>query len=234
MAAFRDLLLAHALRFERPERSPYDAAAGRRLLLAFVLVGLVIHPGLTALLRFFGLAGAPWAGPGIVVALLLAVVLLVRGIGLSGESIGLHRWSRWTPRERLYLASVAPIAIPAFAFVFREHLARLIEVHGWVGLLALSVPIGLLWGIVQELVYRGLLQTELTRRSGGGVLVTNLLFTFGPLHANYYGLGSESGPRWGMFAAIFAIGFFFGLLYRRSGNLWLPAILHGLWPLNMA
>lgn len=31
-----------------------------------------------------------------------------------------------------------------------------------------------------------------------------------------------------MFAAIFAIGLFFGVLYRRSGNLWLPASFHAV------
>jgi membrane protease YdiL (CAAX protease family) len=66
-----------------------------------------------------------------------------------------------------------------------------------------------------------------------GVLIANLVFTFGPLHFNYFGLGTDAGPRWGMFGAIFVIGQFFGLVYQRSGNLWIPALLHGLWPLNM-
>ena len=234
MSSFRDVIAAQALKFERPERAPYDAAAGQRLLLAFVLVGLVVYPALGALARVVGFAGAPWVGPAIVVTLLLAVLLLMRGVvGLSGGAIGLHRWGMWTPRERIYLWTVVPIAIPVFGFVFRGHFARLAEVHGWVGLFALSIPVGLLWGMVQEFIYRGLLQTELTRRFGSGVLLTNLLFTFGPLHANYYNLGADAGPRWGMFATIFGIGLFFGLLYRRSGNLWLPAVLHGLWPLNM-
>jgi len=225
---------AHALRFERPERAPYDAAAGRRLLLAFVLVGLIVQPALGALTRLVGFAGTPWVGPAIVVTLLLAILLLMRRfVGLNVGTIGLQRWSRWTPRERIYLWTVVPIAAPVFGFVFRDHFAQLVDVHGWAGLLALSIPTGLLWGMVQEFIYRGLLQTELTRRSGSGVLLTNLLFTFGPLHANYYNLGSDAAPHWGMFATIFGIGLFFGVLYRRSGNLWLPAILHGLWPLNM-
>jgi len=98
------------------------------------------------------------------------------------------------------------------------------------------VPTGLLWGIVQELIYRGLLQTELVRRLGSitGVVIANLVFTFGPLHFNYFGLGTDSGPRWGMFAAIFGIGLLFGLIYRRSGNLWIPALMHGIWPLNIS
>ena len=34
-------------------------------------------------------------------------------------------------------------------------------------------------------------------------------------------------------AAVFGIGLFFGIVYYRSGNLWIPAVLHGLWPPNM-
>jgi membrane protease YdiL (CAAX protease family) len=42
----------------------------------------------------------------------------------------------------------------------------------------------LLWGFYQEVMYRGILQTELVRRWGPlwGILVSNSLFTFGPLH----------------------------------------------------
>jgi hypothetical protein len=97
-----------------------------------------------------------------------------------------------------------------------------------------SVLTGFAWGVVQEFLYRGWLQTELTRRFGGmpGLLVANLVFTFGPLHLDHV-LGPH-GPSWGTLAAIFGIGLLFGLIYRRSGNLWIPALLHGLWPLNMS
>jgi membrane protease YdiL (CAAX protease family) len=160
----------------------------------------------------------------------------MRFVRSSGGVIGLHPWREWTPRERLYLLTVAPLAIVVFGILFREHFVRLAEASGWARLLLLSVPTGVLWGIVQELIYRGLLQTELVRRLGSvpGVLAANLVFTFGPLHFNYFGLGTNTGPNWGMFAAIFGIGLFFGLVYQRSGNLWIPAVLHGLWPLNMS
>ena len=31
-----------------------------------------------------------------------------------------------------------------------------------------------------------------------------------------------------IFAAIFAIGLFFGVLYKRSGNLWIVAVFHAI------
>jgi len=234
--AFRDLISAHLLRFERPERAPFDAVTGTRLLMAFMLVGLVLQPGLRAVSGFAGLVGALWLRPAIVVTLTVAVVFVMRALVRSPVSvIGLHRWGAWTPRERIYFLTVVPLAAVAFTIVFRQHLAHLAETHGPVYLLALTVPTGLLWGMVQEFIYRGVLQTELVRRLGGvaGVLLTNLVFTFGPLHFNYFGIGTNTGPRWSMFVAIFSIGLLFGILYRRSGNLWIPAVLHGLWPLNM-
>ena len=57
-----------------------------------------------------------------------------------------------------------------------------------------------------------------------GILASNLLYTFGPLHA-YHLAGPSPAP---MFAAIFAIGLFFGVLFARSGNLWLPGVFHGI------
>ncbi len=232
----RDLIAAHTLQFERPERAPCDEKTGLRLLLAFVLVGLVIHPALQALARAAGPTDVYWARPAIVVALLVTVILVMVGfVRSSGGIIGLHPWKEWTPRERIYVLTVIPLATVVFGFMFREHFERLAGINGWTRVLLLTVPTGLLWGFVQELIYRGLLQTELVRRLGpvAGVLIANLVFTFGPLHFNYFGLGTDAGPRWGMFGAIFVIGQFFGLVYQRSGNLWIPALLHGLWPLNM-
>ena len=232
----RDVIAAQILQFDHSRRSTYDPAAGGRLLLCFVAVGLILQPGLRVLVRALGLAGERWIALAMVLVLLVAVLVGVRRIaGLGLESIGLHPWAAWTLRERIYLLTVGPIAAVAFSIVFRDHFALLARTHGWRDLFLLTVPTGVLWGMAQEFIYRGLLQTELARRLGGvaGVLVANLVFTFGPLHFNHFGIGADAGPRWGVFAAIFGIGLFFGILYRRSGNLWIPALLHGIWPLNM-
>jgi uncharacterized protein len=232
----RDLIAAHLLRFERPMRGSYEPATGARLLLAFVLVGWVLHPALLWVAGRFDHGQLDWVRPAIVLTLLAGVVVaMVTLVRADRGTIGLHPWRAWTPRERIYLLTVVPLAVVAFSIVFREHFARLVAIHGWFGWLAVSVPVAFLWGVVQELIYRGLLQTELVRRLGSvaGVLLANLAFTFGPLHYRYFGIGTNHPPRWDMFGAIFGIGLLFGILYRRSGNLWIPAILHGLWPLNM-
>ncbi|HET9328395.1 MAG TPA: CPBP family intramembrane glutamic endopeptidase [Candidatus Eisenbacteria bacterium] len=218
-------------------RDSYDDSAGGRLLVLFVIVGLVLQPGLKALARTVGLGGQDWIPLLIIIVLAAAAILGVRLFARARlGAIGLHRWAEWTLREKLYLWTVTPLAAVAFSIVFRDHLARLVAVHGWSGFFLLTLPTGLLWGAIQEFLYRGLLQTELVRRLGAiaGVLIANLVFCFGPLHFYHLRLGTGEAPRWGMLAAIFGIGLFFGILYRRSGNLWLPAIFHGIWPPNLS
>lgn len=81
----------------------------------------------------------------------------------------------------------------------------------------------MIWGFYQEFLYRGMLQTELVRRWGArtGILVSNLIFTFGPLHAYHFRAARVNPSHLWIFAATFAIGLFFALIFRRSGNLWI-------------
>jgi hypothetical protein len=232
---FADSLRAHALRFENTLRPRYASEAGLRVVVAFVVVAGGVFYALRMALDAAGAAGSPSARLGFVLALLVAFVVAQRWIvRLPFAGFGLRAWPAWTRRERLYLFQVAPLAAIAFAIVFQGHLRKLLELHGPVGFVVFAVLTGVLWGMVQELLYRGWLQTELTRRFGSiaGLLVANLVFTFGPLHMNY--LTVAGGPHWGMLGAIFGIGLLFGVIYLRSGNLWIPAVLHGLWPLNMS
>jgi membrane protease YdiL (CAAX protease family) len=99
----------------------------------------------------------------------------------------------------------------------------------WWRPVAIVVFINFVWGFHQELVYRGILQTELVRRWGAllGILVSDLLFALGPLHF-YHFSGRAPGQALLMFTGIFLIGLFFGVLFKRSGNLAMVGILHGL------
>jgi len=234
-ALLEESLRAHVLMFETPLAPTYGNAVGIRMLVAF----LVVAVGLFFVLRFLagaaGLRGAPVANLGFVVALLAAFIVAQRAfVRVPMAAVGLRRFADWKLRERLYFFEVVPLATVVFAIVFHRHLLALLELHGVGGFLLFSILTGLLWGMVQEFLYRGWLQTELTRRFGTivGLLVANVAFTFGPLHLNY--LIAPGGVRWGGLAAVFGIGLFFGIVYYRSGNLWIPAVLHGLWPPNMA
>jgi membrane protease YdiL (CAAX protease family) len=58
-----------------------------------------------------------------------------------------------------------------------------------------------------------------------GIVIGNLLYTFGPLHFYYF---FQVPVPVAMLAAIFAIGLFFAIVFHRSGNLWIVAVFHGL------
>ncbi len=226
---------AHALSFETPLAPTYGDAAGIRMLVAFLVIGVGM---LLAMRLVFGAAdvrGFPAANFSFVVALLAAFVVTQRTfVHVPMADVGLRRFADWTRRERLFFLQAVPIASVLFAIVFGDHLLALLKQHGFAGFLLFSVLTGLMWGMVQEFLYRGWLQTELTRRFGAaaGLLAANAVFTFGPLHFN--DLVDPAGVRWSGLAAVFGIGLFFGFIYYRSGNVWIPAVLHGLWPPNMS
>jgi membrane protease YdiL (CAAX protease family) len=215
-------LRGHLFLFDRRPAPAYGEAGGARLLLtAVVLEGVRL-----AALRWLHPAIPLWA----LVPLLLAFALLsVRlGAGLMFSQIGLRPWREWTTTERSYFLQVIVIANVVFPVVLaaplRDGLAR--PGVAWT-LWSVFVPY-LFFGFYQELVYRGMLQLELTRRWGAfaGILVANALYTFGPLHSHYF--ASRASLAVPMFAAIFAIGLIFGVLFRRSGNLWIVAVMHAI------
>jgi uncharacterized protein len=229
-----DTARAHAMQFDRPRPPVHGSAVGTRMMAAFLAVGVGLFYGLRWAIDAAGFRGLPGTNLAFVLALLLAFALAQRlFVRAPFSGIGLRGFAQWTRLERLYAFQVIPLALVMFAFVFREHLLELIERHGAVGFLIFPVLTGLLWGMAQEFIYRGWLQTELVRCFGPitGVFGANVAFAFGPLHFNYF--AGDGGVQWGGLAAVFGIGLIFGIVYRRSGNLWIPAVLHGLWPPNM-
>jgi len=147
--------------------------------------------------------------------------------GVKLSQIGLYRWREWSTTEKSYFIQVLLIANAIFSILFASRLKMIFadpSLRGRAGVVAVTY---LLWGFYQEVIYRGILQSELVRRWGAwpGILVSNLLYTFGPLH--FYHFSAASNPLL-MFLGIFAIGLFFGVLFRRSGNLWIVGIFHGL------
>jgi len=230
LASWRSLvphLQGHVLRFDPAPRETYSPASGRRLLLTVALVDGLLGPRLH-LSRFLGLPPVPaWLR----VALLLTLVLaLVRWFAsVRPAQIGLRAWTAWSLSEKTYFVQVFVLANVVFATLFAQPLAALAGNSALWASGAAVLETSLLWGFYQELVYGGLLQTELCRRWGAivGILVANTLFTFGPLHF-YHFLDRSPSAAAGMFAGIFAIGLFFAVLFERSNNLWMVGIFHGL------
>jgi membrane protease YdiL (CAAX protease family) len=212
-------LRGHVLLFDRKPAAQHEASAGTRLLLLVVVLEAV-RLGLT---RFF-YSIVPLL---ILVPLFLACALLaVRfGAGLKLSQIGFRPWHKWTATEKSYFVQLLIIANVVFPLVFAARLQTILsQPYALRVITSVFVPY-FFFGFYQEVVYRGMLQSELVRRWGAfaGILVSNILYTFGPLHWSY------SSP-WAvaMFASTFAIGLFFGVLFRRSGNLWIVAVIHGI------
>jgi membrane protease YdiL (CAAX protease family) len=195
------------------------------LLLIFLVLEGVIGPRLS-LFTWLRLPLPPvWLRVPILLGLALLLVRLVAGLKLS--EIGLYRWREWSATEKSYFGQVFLIANVIFCVLFADRLRIIFAEPFLLGrVLTVFLPY-LLWGFYQEVMYRGILQTELVRRWGSlrGILVSNSLYTFGSLHFYHF---SNTSPALPMFAGIFVIGLFFAVLFRRSGNLWMVAIFHGI------
>ncbi len=212
----------HFLLFDKRSASRWDVATGARLLLIALAVEAIrlvavrsLHPAVPLL---------------IIVPLLLACALgLVRfAAPLKLSRIGLYPWSEWSPVEKSYFIQLLVIANVVFPLIFAGRLRIIFaQASALTTVWSVFVPY-LFFGFYQEVVYRGILQSELVRRWGAfiGILVANIFYTFGPLHWNYF--SAKSSVAFPMFAGIFAIGLFFGILFRRSGNLWIVAMIHGI------
>ena len=212
-------LRGHVLLFDQKPASQHEASAGIRLL--FIVVVLeAVRLGVT---RWF----YPMVPLLVLVPLLLGGALLsVRFVaGLRLSQIGLHPWHKWTATEKSYFVQLLVIANVVFPLLFATHLQTILGQPSALRTVANVFVPYFFFGFYQEVVYRGMLQSELVRRWGAfmGILASNVLYTFGPLHWYYF--SPLAVP---MFASIFAIGLFFGVLFRRSGNLWIVAVIHGI------
>jgi membrane protease YdiL (CAAX protease family) len=203
-------LRGHFLLFDRRPAPTFGADVAVRLLLTAIL------------LEGVRLAAVRWLYPAAPLLLLL-VALLALGLiavpkiaGIRLSALGFRPWREWTTTEKSYFLQVAVMANVIFPVVLGGSVR-------W----TVFVPY-LFFGFYQELVYRGMVQRGLTNRWGTAmaILVANVLYTFGPLHWYYF--ASAPSVAWPMFAAIFAIGLFFGSLYARSGNLWIVAVFHAI------
>ncbi len=215
-------LRGHLLLFERGPVASEIARAGSRLLLAAVVLEIV------------RLAAVRWLYPSIPLWVLLPVLLafalvaLPRVAGVTLVQLGLRPWRDWSVTEKSYFLQVLVIANVVFPIVLAAQIRnRLAQSDMVASLWTVFVPY-LFFGFYQELVYRGAIQTALVHRWGAsiGITLANALYTFGPLHWTYF--ASRASVAVPMFAAIFAIGLYFGVLFRRSGNLWLVACFHAV------
>lgn len=218
----------HLFQFGEQPLPAYDSKAGIRLLLIFLLLEGVVGPRL-AFLQWLGIP-VPVATIRVPILFLLSLVLVRFLAKIELSQIGLDSWTNWTATERWYFIQNLILVNVVFWILLANRLDMLWTHQALWGKAMNIFFVRLLWGFYQEIIYRGLLQTELVRRWGSlvGILVSNLLFTFGPLHFYHFQGVVENLAYFWMFGAIFAIGLFFGVLFKRSGNLWIVGVFHGI------
>jgi uncharacterized protein len=221
------LVRGHLLWYELREAPRYGAWSGWALLLLVAVLELGLGPRMSGLAYFGVEPPAPALRNAILNVLALAGAFLIARV--KPGDIGLV--ANWRAAEILYLLQILIIAPVIFYLLFGAQLglvdgdrSALLAVGGMVG-------VNMLWGFYQELIYRGMLQTELSRRFGAvaGALIANLAFTFGPLH--FYHLERFAADPIGtsiVMAAIFGIGLVFAIVFGRSRNLLLVGLLHGI------
>jgi membrane protease YdiL (CAAX protease family) len=221
----------HLFLFQPPKVKTYNAQQGFKMLLVFLLMEIILRPLILFCSKWFEITDRYWWTLVNVTILTILVFLLVRiFIKIRGSQLGLYAWKNWSKTEKLYFIQIIPIATIVFSFFTSEKLKVLFTRPNLLDICLFSFIPQIIWGFYQELLYRGILQTELVRRLGSwkGILASNLIFTFGPLHA-YHFLAAQKNPShlW-IFAATFAIGFIFAIIFKRSGNLWIIGIMHGI------
>lgn len=211
----------HLLLYDRPAASGLGRETGVRLLLitlAMVLADILVQWQNMPMSWLFAS----------MVARLLLIGVLVRYVARIGWSaVGIKPFGRWSVVERSFLAQMAITVNVLFPLVQGQLQGVPIATVYASVFLGGGYVFYFVFGVVQEVVYRGLLQTELTRRWGAaaGVAVANSIYTFGPLHADYY--FREPSVALSLFGATFAVGLLFSLHFHRSRNLWIVALMHG-------
>lgn len=219
-----------------PEPSP---PGGNRPHAIDLLLVLAITAGLYVLVGT--LVDAPEITVGFILTMLaiqsaipMAAVYLVviRRRGLSWQDLGLRAvGSRWIPRA----AVIALIALPVVALVnlatqavtgapFRNPQLDMLAPEGftWSGLLGMLVMVGIVAPIVEEIVFRGLLYGWLRPKLGVSLGAGLSALAFAAAH----GIGM-------LIPALFVIGLILTWVYERSGSLWPPIIVHGVFNMVM-
>ena len=214
----------HAFLFERKDAPGYEATTGLRLLVLFVaLEGGRALP----LYSWLRLPLPPiWVRVPVMLGLALLMARFVAGVSLP--QIGVRPWREWSGTEKSYAVQIVLIGNIVFLALFADRLRTILAgPHALGRVTTVFIPY-FLYGFYQEVMYRGILQTELVRRWGAacGILVSNALYTFGPLHSGYFSRGAPAALA--LFAGVFAIGLIFAVLFRRSGNLLIVAVMHAI------
>jgi len=162
-----------------------------------------------------------------------AVITVVVAWWIGGRGAGPHAWSRWLRRGRwtpdLPWLVASTIVVTAGALTAGQRLVdgRLpqdyVDLAGgrpWAVIVLGGVAFSLLNAAVEEVVFRGVLQSALTQVLGAGAALVLQAVAFGVLHLG----GVPSGPVGVAMAG--AWGLLLGILRLRSRGILAPYVTH--------
>ena len=221
----------HFFLFDKPQLITYTPQQGFRLLVIFIFLEAIIRPLSLFCSRQLNIGNYNWWSIVNMTILTFLFFLLIKNFArVKTAELGLYSWRQWTKTEKLYLLQIIPVTIIIFSVFNAAGLKVLWSRPNSSEIVLLTLIPQMIWGFYQELLYRGILQTELVRRWGApkGILASNFIFTFGPLHAYHFLAVRHNPSHLLIFVAIFCIGLFFSIVFNRSGNLWIIGIMHGL------
>lgn len=160
-----------------------------------------------------------------------AVRRLRRFLAAPDGELTRWQWTRYWGLRSLVVALLPVVLVGVLVSLFRLVIALaemeyaiteptpLIRVLGVYPLVGLTVTMVLFVGFVEELLFRGAIQTVLERRLGvaPGLLLASLVFAL--MHSGH-GMATQIG-----FA--FVVGLLFGILYDLSDSIVLVSLMHG-------
>lgn len=208
--------------FNKKVKPLYTAEQGRDMII-LAIVFEVIRVGITFYKNNLGYEDILSTGI-TAFGLLILVFGVTKIIGIKLNDVGLKNLSAWNTYEIVYFLLMVPIGFFIFYYFTRDNFTLSLRENGW-GMMIATFIFYLAWGFYQEWVYRGFIQTQLTRRydAATAILLSAIIFTFGPLHIYQLYQG-----KFLFIGATFLIGLLFSILYHRSYNLWIVGILHGI------
>lgn len=139
-------------------------------------------------------------------------------------------WAVSTAITLLALGATIPFLVGGLGLPFADHsIADSIAVNPVIALV--SIPISLfVVGPAEEFLYRGVIQTRLTDafETNRAVAIASLLFALTHILA-YLDPGNIAGTLVTLFFVLLPLGAILGAIYELTGNLFVPALAHGLY-----
>jgi membrane protease YdiL (CAAX protease family) len=223
---------------DRDHAAAVLAAAG--VGLAGILAGLVVVSVAASLVGAALTEGTPTRAAVLTVAQ-YAGVLAVAGLYLAGveRPRSFLRLERPTVRDLAWAVGgvVVLFGTLAAATYLLEQLGLSLTDHAVAesaerdpAVLLPLIPLSVvLTGPVEELLYRGVVQTRLQQAFSTAPAVLVAAGIFSLVHVPAYGVGAAGGSLATTLGVLFVLGALLGALYEHTGNLVVPAVAHGVY-----